>query len=107
VDGCAEIRAVVVNSHATGQLGHGEGLEEHSKIGTKTIAGYSAEGYRTETADGNAEIWVAHDARLAVGNMFAANSNLKQMKGRVPDDYPQGMLIQMNAVNTKTGETVT
>ena len=81
--------------------------KNYSKIGSKTIAGYTAEGYRMETADGNAEIWVSHDERLSVGNMFAANSNLKQMKGRVPDDYPQGMLLQLTAVNTKTGETVT
>jgi uncharacterized protein DUF4412 len=81
--------------------------KNYSKIGTKTIAGYSADGYRMETADGNAELWVSHDARLSVGNMFAANSSMKQMRGRVPDDYPQGMLLQMNGVNSKTGETVT
>ena len=81
--------------------------KNYSRIGTKTIAGYSADGYKMETADGSAELWVSHDARLAVGNMFAANSSMKQMRGRVPDDYPQGMLLQMNGVNSKTGETVT
>ncbi len=81
--------------------------KNYSRIGSKTIAGYSADGYRMETADGNAELWVSHDARLSVGNMFAANSSMKQMRGRVPDDYPQGMLLQMTGVNTKTGETVT
>jgi hypothetical protein len=81
--------------------------KNYSRIGSKTIAGYSADGYRVETADGNAEIWVSHDARLGVGNMGAANSSLKQMRGRVPDDYPQGMLLQLTAVNTKTSETVT
>jgi hypothetical protein len=81
--------------------------KNYSRIGSKTIAGYSADGYRIETTDGNAEIWVSHDPRLNVGSMFAANSGLKQMKGRIPDDYPQGMLLQLTGVNTKNGETVT
>ncbi|MGH7656268.1 MAG: hypothetical protein ACREN6_16575 [Gemmatimonadaceae bacterium] len=81
--------------------------KNYSRIGSKTIAGYSADGYRIETADGNAELWVSHDARLNVGNMFAANSGLKQMRGRIPDDYPQGMLLQLTGVNSKDGETVT
>ena len=78
-----------------------------SRIGSKTIAGYAADGYRMERPDGNAEIWVSHDPRLDVGDMFAANSGLRQMRGRIPDGYPQGMLLQLTGVNTKTGETVT
>ena len=81
--------------------------KSYSRIGTKTIAGYSADGYRIETTDGNAEVWVSHDERLNVGGMFGASSSLKQLRGRVPDDYPQGMLLQLTGVNTKTGETVT
>ena len=81
--------------------------KNYSKIGTKTISGYSADGYRTETADGSAEIWLSHDAKLNVGNMFGANSSLKQMRGRIPDDFPQGTLLQLTGVNSKTGETVT
>jgi hypothetical protein len=79
----------------------------YSKIGTKTIAGYSADGYRMETPDATVETWVSRDERLSVGNMFAANSGLKQMKGRLPADYPQGMLLQMTSANNKTGEKVT
>ena len=78
----------------------------YSKIGTKTIAGYSADGYRMETTNATVETWVSRDPRLSVGNMFAANSGLKQMKGRLPDDYPTGMLLQMNSTNKTTGESV-
>ncbi len=78
----------------------------YTKIGTKTIAGYSADGYRMETANGTVETWVSRDPRLSIGNMFAANSGLKQMKGRLPDDYPTGMLLQMNSASKTTGETV-
>lgn len=81
--------------------------KNYSRIGTKTIDGYSADGYRMENADGSAEMWISHDARLSVGNMFAASSGLKQMRGRLPENFPDGMLLQLTGVNTKTGETVT
>ncbi len=79
----------------------------YSKIGTKTIAGYSADGYRMDTPNATVETWVSRDDRLSVGNMFAANSGLKQMKGRLPEGYPTGMLLEMNSVNKTTGEKVT
>lgn len=78
-----------------------------SRIGSKTILGYSADGYHMDTADGTAEIWVSHDPRLNVGSMFGASSSLKQMRGRIPDGYPQGMMLAMTAVNNKTNETMT
>ena len=78
-----------------------------TKIGSKTILGYSADGYHMDTADGTAEIWVSHDPKLNVGSMFGASSSLKQMHGRVPDDYPQGTMLLMTAVNNKSGETMT
>lgn len=79
----------------------------YQKIGARTIAGYSADGYRTETADGTVETWVSHDKSLAMGGMFAANASLKQMKGRLPAEYPQGILLEMNSVNKNSGEKVT
>jgi hypothetical protein len=78
----------------------------YSRIGTKTIAGYAADGYRMESPDGTAEVWVSHDAALGGGGMFGASSGLKQMKGRLPADYPQGMLLQVTSVNNKSGEKV-
>lgn len=78
-----------------------------TKIGTKTIAGYAAEGYKTDSPDATSEIWVSRDKKLAVGSMFAATSSMKQMKGRIPDDYPQGMMLEMTSTNTKSGEKFT
>ena len=78
----------------------------YTKIGTKTIAGFSAEGYRTDSPEGTVEIWVTRDKKLGVGKMFAANSGLKQMKGRLPADYPQGMMLEMTSTNTGSGEKV-
>jgi hypothetical protein len=79
----------------------------YSKIGTKTIAGFSADGYKLDSQEGNVEMWISHDQRLSVGNMFAANSGLKQMQGRLPADYPQGMLLQMVSTSKNSGEKVT
>lgn len=76
----------------------------YTRIGTKTIAGYAADGYRMESPDGTADVWVSHDRALAGGGMFGASSQLKQMRGRLPADYPQGMLMQVTSVNSKTGE---
>ena len=36
--------------------------------------------------------------------MFGAGSELKQLRGRLPADYPMGMLLQMTSVNNKSGE---
>lgn len=77
------------------------------KIGTRTIAGYAADGYRTESEKATVETWVTHDRSLGFGNMFAANSNMKQMKGKLPDDYPDGMLLEMNSVDKNSGDRVT
>ena len=80
--------------------------KSYTKIGTKTIAGYAADGYRMETTDGTAEVWVSHDPVLGGGGMFGAGSELKQLRGRLPADYPTGMLLQMTGVDNKTGEKV-
>lgn len=76
----------------------------YTRIGTKTIAGYAADGYRMESPDGTADVWVSHDPTLGSGGMFGAGSQLKQLRGRLPADYPQGMLMQVTGVNSKTGE---
>ena len=39
--------------------------------------------------------------------MFAANSNMKQMKGKLPTDYPDGMMLEMNSVDKNSGDRVT
>ena len=78
----------------------------YTRIGTKTIAGYAADGYRLETTEGSADVWVSHDPALAGTGMFNAGSELKQLRGRLPADYPTGMLLAMNGVDNQTGEKV-
>ena len=79
----------------------------YSRIGTKTVAGYSAEGYRTTTPDASVDIWLSRDPKLGFGSMFAASSGMKQFKGRLPADYPRGMMLEMTSVDSKSGEKVT
>lgn len=75
----------------------------YTKIGSKEIAGYKADGYRTENEDGVAEVWVSHDKDLGYGGLFGANGSMKQMRGKLPDDYPIGMLLQVTSTAKEDG----
>ena len=79
----------------------------YRRIGSKTVAGYAADGYRAETPDGVMDLWLTRDARLAVGSIFGATASMKQFKGRMPEDMPQGMLLEMTSTKTASGERVT
>lgn len=76
----------------------------YSRIGTKNIAGYSSNGYVSETGDYKTEVWVTRDEDYGMENMFRANANAKQLKNNLPDNYPYGMLMEMTSENLKTGE---
>ena len=79
----------------------------YTKIGTKNIAGHSSDGYRSETEYGSTEIWVTRDLAYGMENMFRANANSKQLRGKVPGEYPYGMLMQMTSKDFESGDTVT
>jgi hypothetical protein len=79
----------------------------YTKIGTKNILGYSSDGYRSESESENIEIWVSRDADFGMNNLFSANANAKQLKGKIPENYPQGMLMEMNSKDLKSGDTTT
>lgn len=80
----------------------------YTKIGTRTIAGYKCDGYRSENTDGNGsmEVWVTRDATHGMANMFKANTNAKQLKGHMPENYPYGMMIEMTAVDENGDKTM-
>ena len=79
----------------------------YKKIGTKEIAGYSCDGYRSESEHSIVEIWVTRDAAYGMQNMFQANANAKQLKGKIPEDYPYGMMMEMNSEDMQNGDKVT
>lgn len=76
----------------------------YTKIGTKKILGYNCEGYRSETETDNVEVWVSRDADFGMNNMFQANANAKQLKGKVPATYPQGMVMEMYTEELSSGD---
>ncbi|PAU94477.1 hypothetical protein CK503_06675 [Aliifodinibius salipaludis] len=85
-------------------------LEEwrgYEKIGSKNILGYGCDGYRSETDEETMEIWVTRDEDLGMTQLFKAQANAKQMRGKIPDEYPYGMIMEMKNENKKTGEQVT
>ena len=85
-------------------------LEEwrgYEKIGNKNIMGYACDGYRSESDDETVEVWVTRDAGLGMTQLFKAHTNAKQMRGKVPDEYPYGMVMEMKNENHNSGEQVT
>lgn len=80
--------------------------QNYQKIGTKTILGYECDGYRSETETENVEIWVSRNADYGMNNLFQANANAKQLKGKIPEDYPQGMLMEMKTEDLENDETI-
>jgi len=84
-----------------------ENWEGYSKIGTKTIAGYTCDGYRSENDSEVTEVWVTQEADFGMQRMFGANANSKQLRGKIPTDYPQGTMMAMESRNLETGEKIT
>lgn len=79
----------------------------YTKIGNKDILGYSCDGYHSQTEDSNIEIWVTRDETFGMNNVFSANSNTKQMKGKIPENYPYGMMVELTSEDLKSGEITT
>lgn len=79
----------------------------YTKIGNKNILGYNCDGYRSKTDHENIEIWVTRDADFGMNNLFRANANAKQLKGKIPENYPQGMVMEMNTEDLKSGDKTT
>jgi hypothetical protein len=69
--------------------------QNYKKIGSKNILGYSCDGYRSETDRERIEVWVSRDTEFGINNLFQAHANAKQLKGKIPEDYPQGMIMEM------------
>lgn len=83
-----------------------EEWNNYTKIGSKTIAGYACEGYRSDNEDATVEVWVSREVGLGMESMFGANMNSKQLKGKVPADYPAGMIMEMTSTDKKSGDNV-
>jgi hypothetical protein len=85
-------------------------LEEwhgYEKIGSKSILGYACEGYRSETDEETVEIWVTREEDFGMSQLFKTQANAKQMRGKIPDEYPYGMIMEMKSENSNTGEQMT
>lgn len=84
-----------------------EELEGFTRIGSKTILGYHAEGYEVREEDTVTELWVTRDASYGMENMFQAHANAKQLQNTFPEDYPHGMILEMISEVQDTGEKTT
>jgi hypothetical protein len=84
-----------------------EAWKQWTRIGTKTIAGYSATGYRASDEESTVELWVSRDPVFAGAGWFGANGSTKALKGRLPTEYPTGMLLEMTSTSTRNREAMT
>jgi hypothetical protein len=88
-----------------------EEAEQHwpnySKIGSKTILGYDCEGYQSEYEEQKVEVWINRDADFGMTNLFQAHGNTKQLKNKLPADYPQGMVMEMTIKDLSNNEITT
>lgn len=75
----------------------------YTKIGKKSILGYDCDGYRSEADEQITEIWVSREGDWGMTNMFRANANAKYMRGKIPDEYPQGMVMELSYEDLKDG----
>lgn len=73
-----------------------------TRIGSRKIAGYEAEGYRTTNEDGTVDVWVSRDPKIRFGGLMGATSSMKQFRG-IPSHYPTGMMLEVVATD-KDGE---
>jgi hypothetical protein len=76
----------------------------YTSIGKRTIAGYSAEGYRAEDADGIVDVWVSTDPSLSYGRLMGASGSLKQVRSTMPASHPAGMLLETLTTDKRTGD---
>jgi hypothetical protein len=81
-------------------------VPQFESIGTRTINGYSSEGYRTVATDQVTEIWVSDEVAPGIERIFQANRTVPMMNASMPEGYPQGMVMELTSENTKTAEKV-
>jgi hypothetical protein len=83
-----------------------EAFPDFERIGSRRIAGYQSEGFRTRTESHVTEIWVSDEVAPGIERIFQANRAMPLLGGNLPSGYPQGMLMELNAEDLESGETV-
>lgn len=78
-----------------------------TRIGSKTINGYACEGYRMEDEEAINEVWVSRDESFGMEKWMGANSNTKQLQGKLPSNYPNGTLVQSIYKDKSSQESMT
>lgn len=94
------------NAHSDEEF-ESEEWPDFERIGTKTIAGVETQGYKMEDEDEYMEFWLADDSKYGIQHILHANSETKAVKGKVPQNYPSGMLMEMVQENRNSGSKTT
>lgn len=77
------------------------------KLGTKSILGYTCQGYKYVSEDTESEIWVTESNVMGMQSIFSMQGQ-KGMQGKkspkMPDNYPTGAILEVTAKDLKSGE---
>ena len=77
------------------------------ELGTKTILGYSCQGYGYTSDDDYTEIWVTDEDVFGMNNAFGMNMQSGQQRNvNLPANYPQGSVMEISNTDAKTKEKV-
>lgn len=104
VDSTAAVHAATPARPTGGQPATATPTATYSSLGKRNIAGYACDGFRSETAEGVADVWVSTDPALSYSRMMAASASMKQVKTVMPASYPTGMLMETLVTDKKTGD---
>jgi len=75
-----------------------------TSLGQRRIAGFTADGYRSESTTGVAEVWVSTDPAISHGRMMGVNGSMKQVRSAMPTSHPAGMLLETIITDKETGD---
>lgn len=70
-------------------------------IGTRTILGFSATGYRITDGDAVSEVWLTTEVAMRFGAIMSASSSVKKSKAAIPSNIPDGMLLESTTKNAR------
>jgi len=75
----------------------------YTKIGTKTIMGYTCQGYAYEDDDSKSEVWATDTDIYGIQSMFNMQKFGKDSPA-LPDGYPSGALMEVTSIDKKSNE---
>jgi len=82
------------------------GMPGFERIGTKVIAGYTCNGYRSGDASSRVEMWMSEEFPADLRRVLEESRASSMLNTFMPQALPMGMLLEIRSENSKTGESM-